>query len=426
MSGPSSIAGRVFLAGGLASAAAALVVALVVVALDDVVTAKREEDRLIDAARILAIELDEPDADVEWVIGDETRELAGSGIDIAVFDGEHRLGGAALDRAPDGCRATSTRRTCEVRGARWIAVASRSTTHEDEAREALWVALGIAVVIAALLSAVLGWAVARWSLLPLRRLAARVAHTTDDPEQSVDLGPREGIAEVDALRAALETTLAQLKVALDHARRFAGDAAHELRTPLTAIAGELELLAEVRVEPDDLESLARTRRVVARLASLVERLLVLAVPARDREGLERVQLDECIEDRIAELAPADRSRVVLARMDAPPSLLGDAALLTAMVSAGLENALKFSTGPVTVSLRERAGSLVVTIDDEGPGIARADRERLFRPFERAPSSVAGHGIGLALVAHVASLHRGEVAFVDGAVGARLEITLPTA
>jgi signal transduction histidine kinase len=412
----------VFLAGGLASTAASVVVALVVLALEGVVGTKREQDRLIEAARTLAVELDEPDADVAWVIGDETRELAGSGIDIAVFDGDRHLGGETLERAPDGCIATAARRTCEVRGARWIAVASRLRTTEYESRDALMIALGMSVAVAAALSALLGWLAARWSLRPLLGLTARVEGTRDD-EENVDLGPREGIAEVDALRAALETTLARLKIALDHSRRFAGDAAHELRTPLTAIAGELELLAEVRAEPDDVESIARTRRVVARLASLVERLLVLAIPQRDREALEDVQLDECIEDRVAELAPAQRSRVTLTLMTDTPRLAGDASLLTAMVSAGLENALKFSEGPVQLSLSQRGAALVVTIDDSGPGVASVDRERLFRPFERA-SSAPGHGIGLALVAHVAALHRGKVAFVDGAPGARLEITLP--
>ena len=420
----SSIAGRVFLAGGLASTAAAVVVALVVVALEGIVAAKREQDRLIEAARTLAIELDEPAADIEWVIGDETRELAGSGIDIAVFDGDVRLGGALLERPPEGCAATATRRTCAVDSGRAIAVASRLRTSEYEAREALMIALGIAVAIAAALSALLGWLAARWSLRPLRRLTERIARTQVDTERDVDLGPREGIIEVDALRTALETTLGRLKIALDHSRRFAGDAAHELRTPLTAIAGELELLAEVRAEPEDAESIARTRRVVGRLASLVERLLVLAIPDRDRNGLENVQLDECIEDRVAELASEQRARVTLALMKGPPSIPGDAALLTAMISAGVENALKFSEGPVQIAIALRNDVLVVTIDDEGPGVAPADRERLFRAFERASASVPGHGIGLALVAHVAALHRGKAAFVDGARGARLEITLP--
>ena len=416
--------GRVFLAGGLASTAAAVVMALMVAALDDVVGAKREHDRLIEAARTLAIELDEPGADVDWVIGDETRELAGTGIDIAVFEGDRRVGGAVLERPPEECAVSAARRTCAVPGARWVAVASRPRTSEYQARDALMIALGIAVAIAAALSALLGWLAARWSLRPLHRLTERVASIQADTGRDVDLGPREGVSEVDALRAALETTIARLKIALDHSRRFAGDAAHELRTPLTALAGELELLAETRPDPEDVESIARTRRVVGRLASLVERLLVLAIPTRDREGLERVQLEECIEDRVAELAPDQRSRVALDLMKSPPSLLGDPALLTAMFSAALENALKFSTGPVQVALHRHEASLVLTLDDEGPGVALEDRERLFRPFERASSATPGHGIGLALVSHVAALHQGRAAFVDGAAGARLEITLP--
>ncbi len=421
--GPSSLSGRVALATAVASAAAGLVVAGVVLVLDAALFGAREEGRLREAANTLSVELEEPDADIAWVIDDETRELAGTGIDIAVFDGDERLGGdPRVGRAPHGCTASLGRRTCEVVGERAIAVASRVDASEREQRSALMLALAIAVVVATLLSAILGWAVAGWSLRPLRQLTERVAAVGE--QGAVELGPRRGIDEVDALREVLQRTLDRLRVSLGHSQRFAGDAAHELRTPLTALAGELELLAERPRDPEDADSVARARRTVARLVLLVERLLVLATPTRDGHGLESVPLGERIEELVAELPRVQRERMSLDLPAVLPPVTGDGSLLAAMVSCGVENALKFSSGPVVVRLSVRDEALVLQIDDEGPGVPSAERERVFLAFERAGSAVQGHGIGLALVAHVAALHRGRAAFVEGAVGARLEIILP--
>lgn len=419
-----SIRARVVLAAAVASALAGLSVAIVGIALDRTLSHTREETRLREAASTMAAEMTAPPADPVWIAADETRELAGTGIVVAFFDGPTRVAGDPTLRRiePGACDVHDDVRACGVAIGRLVSVAGRDTDLGDEQRSTMGLALAIAVAIATALSAIGGWLVAQWSLEPLLRLTAEVANI-DVERPSVLSGPERGTTEVDALRDVITQTVARLGVALDHARRFAGDAAHELRTPLTTLSGELELIAEKLHEADDVDSIRRARRTVERLTLLVERLLVLA--RRDHaRGEERVEVVDVIEDLVAGLPTPSRARVVI-EPSSRPALMGDGSLIGAMVSAGVENALKFSSGTVTIRAVLDAAQVQIEIDDEGPGIPAADRERVFASFTRGTSpGAAGHGIGLALVAHVAALHRGSARFVDGAKGARLQIRIP--
>ncbi len=422
-----SISGRVMLATIAAAVLAGLSVAVVGLGIDEVLAGIREDARLAEAASTLAAELREPNADPQWVATDETRELAGTGIVVAIFEGDQRIAGdSTLDRPREGpCGDVTAARACEVEAARWIAVAARPSALRHEHRGTFVLALGMAVIVSTLLSALGARLVARWSLTPLVALTDRVASLDPERVSSAHLGPASDVAEVEALRAALARTLDDLATALEHARRFAGHAAHELRTPLTAIAGELELAAESVEEADDVESVSRARRTVDRLSRLVERLLALSRPRGDL-ARESVDVTEVLEELVAELGVQQRSRV---RVPAPPldAIDADRALLGAMLSAGIENALKFSEGEVDVSVSLGDTRVAIDVDDSGPGVPPEVRDRVFEAFERGPGQrpSTGHGLGLALVRHVATLHGGTARFVDGARGARLRIELPT-
>lgn len=420
-----SIWGRVVLATTLAAVLAGATVAIVGLALDHLLAAAREDARLTEAAQTLAAELLDPHADPAWVAADETRELAGTGIVVAVFEGNALLAGEQAVRRPTGgaCAELDTLRVCEVEAGPWVAVAGRASALHAEQRATFALALALAVLFSTLSSALGARLVARWSVAPLVSLTDRVGALDLEHVSSAQLGAPSDVQEVEALRAALARTLDELALALEHARRFAGHAAHELRTPLTAIAGELELTAENVSAADDVESITRAQRTVARLSRLVERLLALSRPRGDL-AREPLVVAELLEELIAELPSAQRDRVQVVASSALVS--GDRALLGAMISAGLDNALKFSEGPVEVRVEERAGRVVLEIDDEGPGVPLEARERVFEAFERGAQRGAarGHGLGLALVRHVASLHGGSARFVEGAHGARLRMELP--
>lgn len=426
---PKSVAGRVALAAGTSIALGGLSVALVAGLLAERFSRAREDEHLRGAATTLALELSEPGADPAWIAVDEDRELAHTGMRVAIFEGRTFVAGdRTLGPVSVGtCEDRGALRACAIEAGALAAIVARAPAALDEQRETTVLALAIAVVLVALLGAIAARGIARLSVAPLARLRAAVERVREEDPTPLDLGEDEGVAEVDALRASLTSALARLTVALSQARRFSADAAHELRTPLTAIIGELDLAAERSPSDDARDSIERASRTAARLATLVDRLLVLARTNARLDAAERVELLEVVEDAREALPPAERARVNLDAR-AAVELLGDRTLLVSMVANALENAVKHGCGAVTVTI-DRAGDLArVTVADEGPGVPSEERERVFAPFYRTRASragdVPGHGVGLALIAHVAALHGGSARFAPQSAGARFEIILP--
>ncbi len=189
-------------------------------------------------------------------------------------------------------------------------------------------------------------------------------------------------APTSTVLSAPEARQGETAAALRQAQSFAAEAAHELRTPLTTLAGELELLEEVH----DPGAVARVRAQVSGLTGLVQRLLVLAQANRLPDAQrEVVDLSDVASEALASLRDPTR---VTTRIDDDVIVRGDQTLLRALLQDALENALKFSSGPVQLRIAQ-AGEACIEVDDEGPGIPAAERERVFQPFYRSPSARAG-------------------------------------
>jgi two-component system OmpR family sensor kinase len=167
------------------------------------------------------------------------------------------------------------------------------------------------------------------------------------------------------------------------------------------------------------------------MSILLDRLLILA-RLDELDDREHLELRELVEEAIDTLPPPSRARVRIesSREHDAVAVDGDRALLVASLINALENALKFSDGAVQVLIAAQADRATVAIADLGPGIKEDERELVFAPFYRTAASrasgIPGHGIGLALIAHVMSLHNGSARFADCEHGARLEMTLPLA
>jgi signal transduction histidine kinase len=286
----------------------------------------------------------------------------------------------------------------------------------------------VALAVCGLMTWVLTRPVISSVMAPFSRLRARVAAIDVDVDVKSDLGEPEHVTEVDELRATIGHLLERVGTALEQAQRFAANAAHELRTPLTAVRAELELLAEQPSLSHDISgNLAAARSRVADLVVLVERLLVLATPKRAGvEPNEIVSLRDVMEDVVRSLSIEQRGHVQLSEGDA--LVRGDPLLLESMFANALTNGLKFGT-EVRVTLTVADGVASIRVDDDGPGLAEADWERVFEPFYRDHGALRrrqpGHGLGLALVRHIAESHGGSASFRrrEGA-GARLEVLLP--
>jgi signal transduction histidine kinase len=424
----SSLAGRVALVCALGFVVSGATLALVTGVLFDRLTRQREDEHLRDAAGTLAFELSAPDADPMLIAEDETRELAHTGMRVAIHEGRRFVSGDRVLGAmlPNSCIDQGSLRMCALPAKSWTVIIARDTTPLREHRESTIKAASVAVVLTSMLGTVLAFLIARSVLKPLSRLREAVQRVPENDPGAAQLGADENVAEVDTLRATLHSAFVRLGAALAQSRRFASDAAHQLRTPLTAVIGELDLASERATDAHD--EIARARKVARRLSTLIDRLLILAQAERATHAHHEVDLLDVIEDAIETLPPHQRARVTFT--GSSELVIGDSALLVAMLESAIENALKFSQQAVRVSLEVRTDVVVLAVEDEGPGVPSAESERVFAPFYRIraaqTAAVAGHGLGLALIAHIATLHGGGARFVERARGARLEMLLQKA
>ena len=202
-------------------------------------------------------------------------------------------------------------------------------------------------------------------------------------------------------------------VVLAKQRAFVTDAAHELRSPIASLVVQLDVAAD---RPSDVhlpELLSDLRADVERLARLTDDLLLLA-----RLG------DVPLPDEVVDV------RQLLGVEGPVAPVRGDAASLRRLVDNLTGNAHRYSS-QVEVSVTDLPDVVRVDVDDDGPGIPVADRERVFDRWVRLDESRArakgGSGLGLALAREIARSHGGDVVVQDSPLGgARLSVTLPRA
>jgi two-component system OmpR family sensor kinase/two-component system sensor histidine kinase QseC len=264
------------------------------------------------------------------------------------------------------------------------------------------------------------WIVRR-GLLPLRHVTAEVQQRdvrSLSPLRSDHL-PRE----IEPLVGELNRLLARLQGAFAAQRDFISDAAHELRSPLTALRLQLQLLERAPHEAARLEALSQLGAAIERAIHLVEQLLTLARSEPQTAGAPLQQTDLAA---AAALGLADTNALASARrtdlsLEAEPGMLirGDADALRTLVRNLADNAVRYSPegGTVRVRCRDEPAAVFLEVCDDGPGIAAADRERVFdRFFRRAPAQESGTGLGLAIVKAIAERHAAKVALGEAPGG----------
>jgi signal transduction histidine kinase len=214
---------------------------------------------------------------------------------------------------------------------------------------------------------------------------------------------------------------------------FVSSISHELRTPLAQIRLYLETLQLGRASTDEQRTwaLGHIARETTRLAHLVENVLRFSTLGQRESATAPVDAGaevRTIVDEFRPLAESRRSRVVVESSDPAPVHVRPDALRHIVINL-LDNAVKY--GPpnqtVVVSVARDNGTVAITVDDEGPGIAGAERDAIWRPFTRGGSSAdkGGSGIGLTIVREVAAANGGGAWVETGTRGgARFVVTLP--
>jgi signal transduction histidine kinase len=287
-----------------------------------------------------------------------------------------------------------------------------------------------------LLSLVAGWFVAGRMLRPVSRItttARRVAGGTDLRARIAATGPNDELRE---LADTFDQMLERLDRAFASQRSFVANASHELRTPLAVLRAEIEdRLDDPDVGEAELRDMAAVvYDAVQRAEQLIGSLLTLA---RSQDGLrkhERVELVDAVGAVAQRMRPAfDDEDVALTVSGESAAIDGDRTLLERLIENLLTNALRYNQpgGLVTIAVEHDAATVRLAVANSGPSVAPDVVARLFEPFFRTDDSRSrdsgGAGLGLSIVAAVASAHRGEAtASARPAGGLVVTVSFPTA
>jgi signal transduction histidine kinase len=273
------------------------------------------------------------------------------------------------------------------------------------------------------------WTVVGRALAPVEAIRAEVdAISAAALHRRVPDPPADD--EIGRLARTMNRMLARLERAQARQRRLVADASHELRSPVAAIRQHAEVALAHPGRTTTTELAGTVLAEDLRLQRLAEDLLLLTKADEHSLALRRrpVDLDDLVFEEAGRLRDATRLRVDTAAVSAA-RVEGDAAALARVLRNLADNAARHAGGRLAFSVAERDGLAVLRVDDDGPGIPVADRERVFERFVRLDDARArddgGSGLGLAIVAELVAAHGGTVAVAASPLGgARVEVALP--
>jgi signal transduction histidine kinase len=332
--------------------------------------------------------------------------------DDAVADDDMRVSGQKVN-APSGQYT--------------VLVGGGSEAVEATVRTVALLVAGTAPIITGVAAAA-SYRLVRRSLQSVDAIRSRVAEiSTSDLAERVPVSTSRD--EISALAVTMNEMLARLEAGHQAQQRFLSDASHELRSPLSTIISGLEV-AEAHPELLDAELAVDTLLPEAhRMRVLIEDLLLLA--RADEQSLvmrkEEVALDELAE---VEAARVRREAGCTVQVDIwPTRLTGDAAGMSRMIRNVVDNAVRHAKSLIVIEVGSRDGTAILSLSDDGPGIAPAERTRVFERFVRLDSdrsrSGGGAGLGLAIVAEVVAAHGGTVTIDDRpGGGTKVIVALP--
>lgn len=267
----------------------------------------------------------------------------------------------------------------------------------------------IGLLSAAIVFVVIQLAAVRWGLAPVRRMASRL--------NSLEAGRRGDIGddyprELSGLARNLNRFIAYEKANRDRYRRAMDDLAHSLKTPLAVLKNAMREIngSGASVMNDQVERMETTvthqlsRAAAVRTVMPAKAVPVYPVAARICRALERAYAEKAVD---------------LELVDVPLGVRVDERDLLEMLGNVIENAFKYTHKRVRISARRANAVVAILIEDDGDGIAPADRQRVLRRGARADTESAGHGIGLAVALELAEVYQGTLELGDSELGGAL-------
>ena len=204
---------------------------------------------------------------------------------------------------------------------------------------------------------------------------------------------------------------------------FVANAAHELRTPLAVITAQAHTLVKASTAAEQGEAESRLNSAIERASHLIHQLLAVARLQMERPTeLSTVDVTLLAQKELANFVPAALERNIDISLNAPDKLLFVLEVHTfrSILQNLIDNAIRYGRegGNVVVELQLREGALVLAVADDGPGIAVAERERVFERFYRGAgrNDARGSGLGLTIVKQAATRLNGRIEMSPGLGG----------
>lgn len=230
-------------------------------------------------------------------------------------------------------------------------------------------------------------------------------------------------------------TLRPIKKMVDEQKRFITDASHELRTPLTSLRSEIEVgLRNKKLTISDAQKLLKSNlEEVISLQGLSDNLLELAQNGRliDPKNFEEVLLEDIIEKAQKKVEPlAKRKHIVFSHTIKRIIVFGIADRITELFIILLDNAVKYSpqNSSVIITAKKKKNKIVISVSDQGAGIAKEDLPYIFDRFYRADksrSTTSGYGLGLSIAKKIVEAHGGTIGVKNNSKkGTTFLVTLP--
>ena len=297
--------------------------------------------------------------------------------------------------------------------------------------------IGIVVpqLLLALLSFLIVWFGVKKGLAPLDVLQNALLKRSEQDLSPIELPniPQE----VSLVANAVNQLMYKLQNLIAAQNRFVADAAHQLRTPLAGAQAQLEL-AEQTAEPSAVKALLpRAYQSLDKLLHTINQLLVLArsqPEAAATVNMVRLDLNKLTKEIALEIAPAALKKQIDLGFEpslVPAMILGNVDRLNDMLNNLIDNAIRYTQtgGKITVALDVSETLVSLIVEDNGPGVSDAEKDKIFDRFHRVldnrqgASEHSGSGLGLAIVKEIANLHGAIISLSDSATPSGLKVML---
>ncbi len=274
-----------------------------------------------------------------------------------------------------------------------------------------------------LVAAVGGYFLVKGSLRPLQQISETAVQIgrENDLKKRIDIGA--GKDELHQLADTFNDMLDKLEKAFETERQFISDASHELRTPMSVISAQCEMSLEQRRSPEEYEkALQVISRQSRKLSKLINDMLEFTrlEAGADRYKKEPVDMTELTASLCEDMALIRENGITLT-YEAQEKIMytGNRELLSRLLMNLVSNAYRYGKkdGHIVVSLRKEKDAVLLSVTDDGIGIAREEQEKIFRRFYQTDNSRfhAGIGLGLAMAKEIVHFHGGEIT-VESRIG----------